>query len=76
MFTGKCCRDVRRFYLMQTYSTHWHFLKDKGHCSLLVTCPKAPLIHSHRVLYSVSLFLPTAPEVLWPMKLTEEKGGG
>ena len=46
MFTGKCCRDVRGFYLIQTHSTHWYFLKDKGHCSLLDTCPKVPLIHT------------------------------
>lgn len=66
MFTGKCCRDVRGFYLIQTHSTHWYFLKDKGHCSLLDTCPKVPLIN--RVICSVS------PEVLWPVKLTEEQG--
>lgn len=46
MFTGKCCRDVRGVYLIQTHSTHWHFLKDKGHRSLLDTCPKVPLIHT------------------------------
>lgn len=74
MFTGKCCRDVRGFYLIQTHSTHWNFLKDKRHGSLLDTCPKEPLIHSHRGIYSVSLFPPTAPEVLWPVNLTEEKG--
>lgn len=46
MFTRKCCRDVRGFYLTQTHNTHWYFLKNKGHCSLLDTCPKVPLIYT------------------------------
>lgn len=45
MFTGKC-RDVRGVYLIQTHNTHWYFLKDKGLCSFLDTCPKVPLIYT------------------------------
>ena len=45
MFTEKCCRDVRGFYLIQTHNTHWYILNDKGHCSLLDTFPKVPLIN-------------------------------
>lgn len=72
MFTEKCCRDVRGFYLIQTHSTHWYILNDKGHCSLLDTFPKVPLINKEHLLH---VSLPsTAPEVLWPAKLTEEKG--
>lgn len=45
MFTGKCGGDVR-FLPNPDSQTHWYFLKDKGHCSLLDICPKVPLINT------------------------------
>lgn len=73
MFIGKCRGDVRGFYLMWTHSTHWYFLKHKGHCSVLDTCPKVPLIDTESPTPCLSSLYCTG-ELLRPVKLTGEQG--